>query len=398
MQRVLAGAGVAARRACEALIEAGRVEVNGVVERTLPVFVDPAKDHITVDGRGIPRAAAVAAAGGGVASGGESGGRSRHVYLVFNKPAKVLVTAAEDDRRTVMDFIDHPGIKSDGNPEGVRVFPVGRLDFHAMGMLILTSDGDLANRLTHARYGVTKTYEALVRANIDEAFAADLERGLNAKQRRAAAEASGEAGGPGGRRRGAGGGAPGPIRVRLVEQREGKSVIEVTLRENGPRTIADMLGEAGLLPQRLVRTAVGPVRLRAVAPGSWRELERGELRALRLAAVGEGPSAPPPPAMRAHRASRPGPDRDPNAGHFEQGGAVRAWEGEAARGERPARPGGSSVGRGRGLAEGRGEVQGRGGSPSRGARRGPGPGGGTARGGRGERGGRGDDRRKEPRR
>jgi len=145
LQRLMADAGVAARRTCEAFITQGKVEVNGKLTMKLPIFVDPRHDKITVSGKLL----AIARDGRKRVGGA---GPVKPVYVMLHKPARVMTTTSDDGgRTTVMELIQIPG-----NP---RIFPVGRLDFHASGMVLLTNDGDLANRLTHARYNVPRTYQ-----------------------------------------------------------------------------------------------------------------------------------------------------------------------------------------------------------------------------------------------
>lgn len=253
LQRIMAAAGVAARRACETMILEGRVSVNGRVVSSLPAFADPASDTIAVDGRVLPRA-----------------GAKRHVYIMLNKPARTLSTTADEehlDRTTVLELVKHPA-----NP---RLFPVGRLDWEATGLMLLTDDGDLANRLTHPRYGVAKTYEAVVRGSVSDEALDALRVEIRRLERRAARRSAE--------------GVPtdlAPPEIRLVSRVGDKAVLEVTLRESRNRQVREMLAAAGLSVKRITRTAIGPLRLRGVAIGRWRELERDELRALRRAAKG----------------------------------------------------------------------------------------------------------------
>jgi 16S rRNA U516 pseudouridylate synthase RsuA-like enzyme len=145
LQRLMADAGVAARRVCESMIEQGKVEVNRKVVTRLPIFVDPRHDKITVAGRLLAVSRDSRHKLG-------SAGPTRSVYVMLNKPPRVMTTTSDDGgRTTVMELLDVPG-----RP---RLFPVGRLDFNASGIVILTNDGDLANRLTHARYNVPRTYQ-----------------------------------------------------------------------------------------------------------------------------------------------------------------------------------------------------------------------------------------------
>lgn len=247
LQRVLAQAGVAARRACEEMIEEGRVRVNGKVVRTLPVFVDPATDEIEVDGRTLRRP-------------------ERHIYLMLNKPERVLVGANDEpgmDRATIHDLVDHPMSR--------LLFPVGRLEYHACGLVLLTNDGELANRLSHPRYEVTKTYHLSIKGDLTpERLPLIASRLFTARRREKMASA----------RRMAGRNAP---KLSLTKNREGKPVLEMTSAEPPAKELRDLLATLGLSVKRLERVALGPLRLTGLARGRWRELKREELHALRKA-------------------------------------------------------------------------------------------------------------------
>jgi 23S rRNA pseudouridine2605 synthase len=163
LQRVLADAGVAARRRCEQLIEEGRVEVNGEVRSSLPVFVDPTRDLITVDGKAIAR---------------QPSRGVRFTYIVMHKPPRTLCTSADEPeigRVTVLDLVDHPA-KS-------RLFPVGRLGWNESGLVLLTNDGEMANRLSHPRYGVPKVYLAAVKGDVREGDLKNLTKEMYKLQR-----------------------------------------------------------------------------------------------------------------------------------------------------------------------------------------------------------------------
>ena len=266
LQRVLADAGVAARRACERLIEEGRVTVNGEVVRTLPVFVHPKRDRIVVDGEVISR-------GGGRTNpdGGDKPVRlARKVYVMLNKPPRVLTTASDPGgRTTVADLVKHP--------TETRLFAVGRLDYHDAGLVLMTNDGDMANRLTHARYGATRTYHVMVKGRLDEAFVNDLGPGLQAKLVRAVKELGG-------------GGRPGKIEVRRVarhktedERAKDKTVLEVTLHAGKHVGLEELFGAAGVKVAKIIQVGVGPLVLKGVMPGDWRELDRQELFTLKRA-------------------------------------------------------------------------------------------------------------------
>ncbi|SRR6266508_4220808 len=228
LQRSLARAGLGSRRAGEDLIRAGRVTVNGRVA-TLGDRVDPARDRVAVDGETIPL-------------------RPDLVYLAFHKPAGVVTTARDPQGR--------PDLRAFA-PPGARVFPVGRLDRDSEGLLLLTNDGELSNRLMHPRYGVRKEYLAEVEGTPSERQMARLVRGVELEDglaRAMSARATGRAG--------------------------GRGAVRVVMAEGRKREVRRMLAAVGLPVTRLVRTRVGPVRLRRLPPGEVRPLDPDEVRAL----------------------------------------------------------------------------------------------------------------------
>lgn len=250
LQRVMADAGVASRRQCEALIEAGEVEINGEIVDTLPIFVDPASDRIVVEGRPLPKA-------------------ERNLYVLLNKPARTLSTAADEpgsDRRTVVELVDHPGAS--------RLFPVGRLDYDSVGLLLLTNDGELANRLTHPRYGVPKTYRVVVKGALDEDAVREIEQGIYLAERKAGQTV--------GAKRTA------KVELTLIRTERDKTTLEITLREGRNRQVRRMLAAVGYPVRSLERVAMGPLALKGVARGTWRELTAQEVRSLRKAAAAAG--------------------------------------------------------------------------------------------------------------
>lgn len=253
LQRVLADAGVAARRACEALIGQGRVAINGQVVRSLPAFVDPRRDRVTVDGRPVVRAA-------------------RRVVVMLNKPARVLCAAADEPggaRRTVAGLVRHPS--------GARLFPVGRLAYEATGLVLMTNDGALAQRLTHPRFAVPKVYRALVRGEVPDAALARLERDIARAQRRLARAA--------GRTRAS------SARLSVEQRGGGKTVLRLTLAEGRVPSAARVLAAAGFPVRKLEQVGLGPLRLTGVARGRWRELERDEVQSLRALVRSHGGAA-----------------------------------------------------------------------------------------------------------
>jgi 23S rRNA pseudouridine2605 synthase len=230
LQRALAQAGVASRRAAERLIEEGRVRVDGKVA-LLGSKVDPEQQTITVNGRRIraqlPR------------------------WLAFHKPLGVVTTASDEaGRRTVLDFIT--------NPAGLTY--VGRLDVNTTGLLLLTNDGEAVHRLTHPRYRVPRHYTALVHGR-------SLEEITEAVTRRVLID-----------------GRPVVTSDVLVRPgREGRSILDVTLTEGRNRIVRRWCEALGLKVERLARTSYGPVRLGDLEPGESRVLSEREIAALHRA-------------------------------------------------------------------------------------------------------------------
>jgi 23S rRNA pseudouridine2605 synthase len=228
LQKILARVGLGSRRACENLIEAGRVEVNGEVA-VLGRRVDPERDHVTLDGATIPV-------------------RPGLVYYLLNKPAKVVTTASDPEGRpTVVDLV----------PAEPRVFPVGRLDWDTEGLLLLTNDGDLAHGLTHPGGGVPKTYLAEVAGVPGRPALRRLREGVDLDDGRTA-----------------------PARVRVAQATPTGAALELTIHEGRNRQIRRMCEAVGHPVRRLVRTRIGPLVERRLPPGEWRPLEPEEIRAL----------------------------------------------------------------------------------------------------------------------
>ncbi|MEM1184307.1 MAG: pseudouridine synthase [Planctomycetota bacterium] len=247
LQRVMADAGVASRRGCEALIEAGSVEVNGQLVTELPIWVDPNNDRIVVEGRPLPKV-------------------ERQLYILLNKPTRTLTTAKDEpgsERRTVVSLVNHP--------ERARLVPVGRLDYDTTGLLLMTNDGELVNRLTHPRYGVPKKYRAVVKGRVDPEAIGDLEQGIYLAERRE-------------------GRTVGAVRTSRVELRvvfadRERTTLEITLREGRNRQVRRMLAAVGFPVKKLERIGMGPLSLKGVPRGGWRELKAAEVKALKRAAA-----------------------------------------------------------------------------------------------------------------
>jgi 23S rRNA pseudouridine2605 synthase len=232
LNKALSGAGLGSRRAVEELVRAGRVSIAGEVVRDLGRRVDPARDRVEVDGSRVVL-------------------DERRRYWLLNKPAGVVSTAADPaGRPTVVEMV----------PTQPRVFPVGRLDRDTEGLLLLTNDGPLAYRLTHARYGVEKRYLAEVERLPADALAR-LRKGVQLED-----------------------GFARPVRARVVAGSGRRKMVEVVLVEGRNREVRRLLEAVGAPARRLVRTAVGPIRLTGLAPGEYRPLRPEEIRKLYKAA------------------------------------------------------------------------------------------------------------------
>jgi len=230
LQKLLAQSGVASRRKCEELMLAGLVEVDGEVVTRLGTKVDPRSAVIRVEGRRLPPV-------------------SDQVYLVLNKPRGVVSTMADPQgRRTLSDFVAD-------RPE--RLFHVGRLDTDTEGLIILTNDGDFAQRLAHPSYEVDKTYVAEVDGAVGKAALRRLREGVVLED--------------------------GPVQVgsvRVVSQHGSRSIVELVIHEGRNRIVRRLLDHVGHPVRRLTRTQVGPVRVGDLRSGQLRELTRDELGAL----------------------------------------------------------------------------------------------------------------------
>lgn len=235
LQKLLALAGVASRRAAEALIAEGRVSVNGQVVTTLGAKAVPGVDDVRVDGRRV-----------------KSSERPR--YLLLNKPTGYVTTRRDPEGRpTVLDLLG-----------GVReyVYPVGRLDYDTEGLLILTNDGDLAARLTHPRHEVPRVYEAIVTGVPDDDALDELRRGIVLDGRRTARAAV---------TRGA----------TVHAGRVPTTKLAITLREGRNRQVREMCARIGHPVRSLTRVRYGTLTLRGLPRGRWRELTAAEIAALR---------------------------------------------------------------------------------------------------------------------
>lgn len=230
LQKLLAGAGFGSRRACEKLIEEGRVEVDGQVVVELGVRVDPAKQTVHVDGDRVVV-------------------DSDKVYLAFNKPAGVVSTMHDEEGRP--SLADYVGQLSQ------RLFHVGRLDADTEGLLLLTNDGDLAHKLQHPAYEVPKTYVAQVHGVVGQGIGKQLRDGVELEDGVARADS-----------------------FRLVDNIPGHSIVEVVLHEGRKHIVRRMLDEVGYPVEVLSRVQVGPIKLGELRPGRYRALSAEEVAQL----------------------------------------------------------------------------------------------------------------------
>jgi pseudouridine synthase len=287
----MAEAGIGSRRACEALIDEGRVTVNGEIVRRLPVLVTPGVDRITVDNepleRYMPRPVRQAFGRTGDAS------RRPRVYVMLYKPRGTLTTMNDpDQRRTVADLVRHPS--------GIRLYPVGRLDYDTLGLLLLTNDGELANRLTHPRYEIHKTYRAIVKGALGEAQIERLRAGTYLADRKAGRTAGAS------RTRG--------VDLTIVRTESQRTILDITLKEGRNRQVRRILADAGCPVRKLVRIAMGPLMLKGLKAGQWRDLTPSEVAELHRAATGAGPKEPPVRALVTSHAMKTGVRREGGSG------------------------------------------------------------------------------------
>lgn len=230
LQRFLARAGIASRRAAEELIRQGRVKVNGL-KAEIGSRVDPARDEVRLDGRLISL-------------------ETQLIYLALHKPRNCVTTARDPQgRSTVFDFL--PDL-------GVRIFPVGRLDYDADGLLLLTNDGELANRLLHPRYGISKVYEVKVKGHPDGMALQRLRLGVELDE-----------------------GTTAPAGVELIRELPTAAWIKIRLHQGWNRQIKRMGEAVGHPVLRIRRIAYGPVRLGKMRPGEFRLLGPEDIRRIR---------------------------------------------------------------------------------------------------------------------
>ncbi len=300
MQRVLAAAGYGSRRSCEALITEARVEVDGEIVVELGTQVDPDQSKIFVDGIRLRR--------------------QPLAYFLLNKPVGVVTTNHDPQGRPrVVDLI----------PAESRVYPVGRLDRSSEGLILLTNDGELAQQLTHPRYGVRKVYQVTVAGQVTRETMKNMQEGIFIAEGRVRVEGA-----------------------RIRKARSRATDLEITLREGKNREIRRILARFGHKVQRLRRIAIGPLRLGEMPVGAHRPLTAAELEKLRnemhaARKRARGDTAPGEPAESSSRRPR-----------GQQGAGGKAGRKGAAKASRKPRSGGARPGQ---LASGPRTPQTRGG-------------------------------------
>lgn len=227
LQKFLAQSGVASRRRCEDLMAAGRVEVDGEIVTQMGARVDPLTAIVRVNGKRLPPP-------------------SEHAYLVLNKPRGVVSSMADEHGRP-----DLSGIVAH-RPE--RLFHVGRLDTDTSGLLVLTNDGDFAQRLAHPSFEITKTYVALVEGTVKDSLGALLKAGITLEDGDAKVD-----------------------RFIVKDRSRGSSLVELDIHMGRNRIVRRMLAEMGHPVTELTRTVFGPIHLGGLRAGVMRELSRDEL-------------------------------------------------------------------------------------------------------------------------
>ena len=230
INKYLSAAGVSSRREADRLIEQGRVKVNGKIVHTLGSKIDENKDRIEVDGKTVE-------------------GTQGKIYMLLNKPPEFLVTLKDPFQRpTIMDFL--PKLKT-------RIFPVGRLDFDSEGLLLMTNDGELTNRLIHPRYEIKKNYLVKIQGHPEKIQISRLERGIYIDGKKTA-----------------------PAKIFLISSSPKRSLFKVELHEGRKREIRRMFEAIGYHVLLLRRIKFAGLTLDGLNPGDWRYLTKTEVQNL----------------------------------------------------------------------------------------------------------------------
>ena len=229
LQKFLAEAGIASRRASEEVIVAGRVTVNGTVAAQLGVKVDPVHDKVAVDGRVVAR--------------------KRKLYIAINKPPGYICTrGTEDDRKRIGDLLPR---------EWTELFSVGRLDYQSEGLIFLTNDGDFCLKLTHPRYAISRIYMAWIEGRVTTEMLRSFTQGVVSAGEKLQAR-----------------------RARLISANNTGSVVELELTEGKNREVRRLFETQNLAVRRLQRIQIGPIKLGQLPLGKWRALTEPEIKSL----------------------------------------------------------------------------------------------------------------------
>lgn len=229
LQKFLAEAGVASRRASELIIKSGRVAVNGAVASELGVKIDPACDRVTVDGRVLKA--------------------KRKLYIALHKPPGYVCTRSDAQARDkIADLLPK---------EWTELFSVGRLDCQSEGLIFLTNDGDFCLKLTHPRYQITRVYVAQVEGRVTPEMLRQFTAGVWSEGEKVQAQ-----------------------RARLISANNSTSVVELALTEGKNREVRRLLASRHLTVRRLQRVRIGPIKLGELPPGRWRTLTEPEIKSL----------------------------------------------------------------------------------------------------------------------
>ncbi|MEA2572141.1 MAG: rRNA synthase [Acidobacteriota bacterium] len=291
LQKIIAHAGVASRREAEAMIREGRVTLNGRVVTELGTKANAERDHIKVDGKLISSA-------------------EEHRYILLYKPKEVMTTVEDPQgRRTVIDLVR--GIRE-------RIYPVGRLDYHSEGLVLLTNDGELAFKVSHPTHGSVKTYHVKVRGVPEERMIDKLRRGITIEGKRTL-----------------------PCEIERLKttgrnEDEGNSWFEVKLREGRTHQIRKMFQAVGHPVSKLRRVAIGPLSDPKLTPGVWRELTKQEVK--QLASMKElKPKAIPKPRQPRRAPVTPSSRKKPSGAAKAKGSSSKKAAPRRTSSDKPAR-------------------------------------------------------------
>lgn len=251
LQKFLAGAGVASRRAAEKIISEGRVSVNGEIVREMGVQIDENYDSVEVDGKKV------------ISS-------EKKYYIMLNKPVGFVTTVSDDKGRpTVMELV---------SDISARIYPVGRLDYDTEGLLLLTNDGDLTFRITHPKHDIKKTYVAEVTGNISMETILQLRKGVVIDGYKTS-----------------------PAEVEVIGATQYGTKIEITIHEGRNRQVRKMFEALGCVVKKLKRVSEAGLNLGHLPSGKWRKLSESEINMLKKIGTDKKPSSKFKPTYRKSR-------------------------------------------------------------------------------------------------